>query len=76
MIGLTRGSSDWQLRISAQKCFILHLRTQITSSYILSNSVINAPAYVKDLGVTIDKDLKFKRISITSLIVHTTVLVH
>ena len=44
---------------NAQKCIILHLGTQITSSYILNNSVMHTPAFVKNLGVTIDKDRKF-----------------
>ena len=56
---LTRWSTDRQLTISAQKCFILYLGTQITSSYTLNDAVIHAPAVVKDLGVTIDKDLIF-----------------
>ena len=47
-----------QLTISAQRCFILHLGTQIISNYTLNDSVIHAPASVKDLWVTIDKNLK------------------
>ena len=56
---LTRWSTDWQLTISTQKCFILHLGTQITFSYTLNDSVIHSPAVVKNLGVTIDKDVMF-----------------
>ena len=56
---LTRWSTDWQLTISAQKCFILHLGIQIIFIYTLNDSVIHAPAVVKDLGLTIDKELMF-----------------
>ena len=47
--GLTRWPTDWELTISAQICFILHLGPQITSSYTLNDSVIHAPAVVTDL---------------------------
>ena len=40
--------------------FLVHLGTQITSSYTLNNSVKHAPASVK-CGATIDKDLKINK---------------
>ena len=56
---LTWWYTDWQLTKYAQKCFILHLGTQITSSYTFKNSLVYAPASVTDLGITND-NLKFK----------------
>ena len=59
---LTRWSLDWQLTISTKKCAILNIRRKPTLSsrdYTLAECLIPTCDAVKDLGVTVDCDLKF-----------------
>ena len=55
-------SSIWQLNISHSKCNILHVGTKSNHTvYHISTHPINPVDYVKDLGVTVEPDLKFNR---------------
>ena len=55
-------SSIWQLNISHSKCNILYVGTKSNHTfYHISTHPINPVDYVKDLGVTVEPDLKFNR---------------
>ena len=59
---LTRWSIDWQLTISTRKCAILNIHHKSTApsrDYTLADCIIPTCEAVKDLGVTVDCDLKF-----------------
>jgi len=59
---LTRWSSDWQLTISTKKCCIINIHRKPTvpsRDYTLAECIIPTHNAVKDLGVTVDSDLKF-----------------
>ncbi|MFZ2538547.1 MAG: reverse transcriptase family protein, partial [Oscillospiraceae bacterium] len=53
-------SLTWQLTISLTKCHILHLGSSpILSNYSISSCPISFSDQVKDLGIFVDRDLKF-----------------
>ena len=59
---LSTWSRDWQLTISTKKCVILNVhqkQSAVPRDYTLSNAVVPVLHSVKDLGVTVDSDLKF-----------------
>jgi len=58
---LTRWSRDWQLTISTKKYAILnihHKHTVPSRDYSLAECIISTHNAVKDLGVTVDSDVK------------------
>ena len=61
---LTRWSNDWQLTISTKKCVILNVHHKPSAShprdYMLAACVVPTQNSVKDLGVIVDADLKFR----------------
>ena len=59
---LTRWSRDWQLIISTKKCAILNIHRSSKAQsrdYTLAECVVPIHDAVKDLGVTVDSELKF-----------------
>jgi len=52
-------SRKWELKFNVSKCYLLHLgKPREFGEYMIDGTVINA-CDVKDLGVQIDKQLKF-----------------
>ena len=57
---LERWSAKWQLPFNATKCKVMHFGTSNPKhSYILNNHILEKSQNEKDLGVTIDTELKF-----------------
>ena len=57
---LVNWSNAWQLSLNPTKCHVLHLRKPvIQGSYSISDKAIEVKPHVRDLGVTIQQDLKF-----------------
>jgi len=59
---LTRWSTDWQLTISTNKCAILNIHRKPTvpsRDYSQAECIIPTHNAVRDLGITVDSDLKF-----------------
>ena len=55
-------SLKWQLSVSAKKCVILQLgHSNKQFKYNINNMVLPNVNEVKDLGIIVDHDLKFKR---------------
>ena len=53
-------SRNWQLKFNISKCYLLHLgKPHEFGKYMIDGTVIKACDVVKDLGVQIDKQLKF-----------------
>jgi len=53
-------SKKWKLKFNISKCYLLHLgKPRGFGEYTIDGSVIKACDVVKDLGVLIDKQLKF-----------------
>ena len=52
-------SKKWQLRFNEKKCKIMHLGKQEKESYNLGNSVMSVTEGERDLGVFVDRELKF-----------------
>ena len=51
---------SWQLRINLEKCEVLRLsRYSLEFSYSISNEVVPAKDFCRDLGVYVDKHLTF-----------------
>jgi hypothetical protein len=50
----------WQLKISVPKCSVLHLGSANPGiTYLLNNIALSISSSVRDLGVTIDTNLRF-----------------
>ena len=57
---LERWLAKWQLPFNATKCKVMHFgTTNPKHSYILNNHILEKSKSDKDLGVTIDTELKF-----------------
>ena len=57
---LEKWSTKWQLPFNATKCKVMHFGTSNPKhSYIINNHILEKSKKEKDLGVTIDTDLKF-----------------
>jgi hypothetical protein len=57
---LEKWSSDWQMQFNTEKCSVMHLGNKNKSSqYSLNNAVLKDSTSERDLGVIIDKTLKF-----------------
>ena len=53
-------STKWQLPFNATKCKVMHFGTSNPKhSYIINNHILEKSKKEKDLGLTIDTDLKF-----------------
>ena len=56
---LVRWSEKWQMSFNQDKCKCLHIgRSNGKSDYAIQNAVLNTTATEKDIGVTIQADLK------------------
>jgi len=54
------GLSDWQMKLSVHKCFVMHLRSDCYSTtYSIDNFVLPATSVANDLVVSIDAKLRF-----------------
>ena len=51
--------SDVETKFNISKCNVLHLGTSQQRTYYLCGTAIQSALSVRDLGVTIDEDLKF-----------------
>ena len=59
---LERWSTDWLLKFNVSKCSILHLGARNPKhSYTMLGQELSGLSLEKDLGVLVDKDLKFRR---------------
>ena len=58
---IMRWCSEWQLDVAAHKCNIMHIgpRGAGVHTYGMGDSEISTVSEIKDLGVTIDSDLRF-----------------
>ena len=62
---LVKWSTDWQLRFNATKCHHLHIGKETGFSYTMEEQdggriSVSKVTEEKDLGIIIDKDLKFQ----------------
>ncbi|KAK6181435.1 hypothetical protein SNE40_009283 [Patella caerulea] len=60
---LSAWSQKWQLRFNASKCKVLHVASKVNTSnhnYVMNGATMESVKSEKDLGVTIDNQLKFK----------------
>ena len=57
---LSKWCSDWQMKLSVHKCFVMHLRNDcFSTTYSIDNFVLPATSVANDLGVSIDAKLRF-----------------
>ena len=57
---LMKWSSEWQLEFNSEKSKVMHMGTRnAETSYIMGETIIQTTTEEKDLGVVIDKQLKF-----------------
>jgi len=57
---LERWSEDWQMQFNTDKCSVIHVgRKNNLAQYTLNGKILKTASNDRDLGVTIDKTLKF-----------------
>jgi len=57
---LGKWSEDWQMQFNTDKCLVMHLgRGNVSSEYKVNDSILKESDSERDLGVIIDKNLKF-----------------
>jgi hypothetical protein len=60
LTNLEKWSSDWQMKFNTDKCKVMHLgRNNTASQYVLNDESLKESESERDLGVIIDKNLKF-----------------
>jgi hypothetical protein len=62
LTNLEKWSNDWQMKFNADKCSVMHLgRKNPANRYILNDIDLKASESERDLGVIVDKNLKFSQ---------------
>ena len=57
---LEQWSKDWQMQFNTEKCSVMHLgRNNTASQYMINDIILNKSEKERDLGVIVDKNLKF-----------------
>ena len=57
---LTFWTNSWRLSLNVSKCWVLYLgRTNHNYTYTLDGNDLQDTSVMKDLGITIDRELKF-----------------
>ena len=60
LINMEKWSNEWQMKFNTDKCTVMHLgRNNAASQYILDDKRLKESESERDLGVIIDKNLKF-----------------
>ena len=60
LISMEKWSSEWQMQFNTDKCAVMHLgRKNTASQYTLNDKKLKESESERDLGVIIDKNLKF-----------------
>ena len=60
LANMEKWSNDWQMKFNTDKCTVMHLgRNNMASQYILNDKKLKESESERDLGVIIDKNLKF-----------------
>ena len=60
MYKLEQWASDWQMQFNTDKCSVVHLgRKNSSAQYSLNNSILKESYCERDLGVLVDKSMKF-----------------
>jgi len=60
LTNLEKWSKDWQMNFNTDKCAVMHLgRTNPSSQYVLNDKHLKELEKERDLGIIIDRNLKF-----------------